>query len=1215
MATRELESILERLGLNRYLENCRRECIDDACLDTLERDDIRELGLPIGPARRFEAALADRRRSRGSAEVSPVTPSPAAPRRPEPAQPLAATAPPLPAPPAAAPPTAPVPLPAPPRDASGETLWPTGPPGEGTLCEICMDSAVAVRLECSGAHEFCVDCLDRWAQQTALKAQAHTSCPTCRAPVVKAVDLATGAPRPLTKLVTAWGGAGTPAARARQRIEALAMAERREAAERERAAAAALAERERVAAAAREAAEAAERERRRRQAPTVILRREPTPPPQNAEVDAAAFARALAPWVASQGGHVPATDLGQFYNSSAARGLVIPEKGALKLLQPVAAAAGLRISRTTDSAYVIETVSAPSPEPSVSGGTAVAFARALRGWIASQKGGRIEANELADFYKSPAARGRGALAISNLGGPLKLLRPVAAAEGLRIVQRTNGQHAIEVVAPTLAVAPASALRAVEGEILAVVDDRGGQIAFGELAEAYRKVHGKAIDYRALGFERLRLLVEHLPGIDFDPRVTSKPVHAVLRRAVAGDQPTTRDARGTAPQNVGPPAALRAVEREILTIIDGHGLNNGTEIMADKLCGRYREAHGKDIDYRALGFKKFKLLVEQLPSLIWVAKPGAPPYVRRSHAATSAATPAPAPATTPAAPAAPTTRDGVVDALATWIGGLPHPRARSTDVDRWLAWHRARSDVVPEGLDWLTVGQLAPHGLRKRRATEGFFWIEVTASASAPAPAPSEATSAPAPAAPAAPASVAPEPTDPLALFMTRARARVDRAGSLMGNEAPRYTKLPTPRKKLIELCAQQYGLRFQDRADGEHWVLVDGEQWLASQRQAIEVASEAPGPAKPVAAAKPDAGFKLLQEPAAKPPPPLDNAAAQQRRLRTRAIDRVRALVSERGGTLYVSELFRLCRDTHGYGYGHGLDYKKLGFETMAAFVAEIPGLEWEDVGGGVVRLAQAPPPGRFPDQPAPSRETIPLVSEMRDAEGMRALAAFVAGRPDGTLDSGELARFYGSALGQGRRIAKATILAQAEHFDLVVRNKTASGFTLATTLNRTARWALVSEAEEAARPARAPVEAPAPCVEPAPAPAASYPEPAPRAEDELFSYVRADALLDSGSTGARLAALSAAGVLTGAEAEQAARLARVEKLRATGIPPPPPTRLDALRAAGIPPPPPPPQPRESVHLQGFAPARFRSNSPLHDDAAALRERSAADDRAEAGLE
>ena len=399
----------------------------------------------------------------------------------------------------------------------------------------------------------------------------------------------------------------------------------------------------------------------------------------------------------------------------------------------MAAAAGLRISQTTNSAYVIETVSAPSPEPSERVGTAVAFARALRGWIASRKGGRIEANELAEFYKSPAARGRGALAISNLGGPLKLLRPVAAAEGLRIVERTNGQHAIEVVEPTVApTAPPASLRAVEGEILAVVDDRGGQIEFGDLAEAYRKVHGKAIDYRALGFERLRLLVEHLPGIDFDTRFTSNLQLTVLRRAVAGDQPTTRD------------------------------------------C--------------------------------------------------------------------------LIDALARWIGRRKDGRVRSDTADLWLTQHRARFgvDLVPEGLDWLTVGLLAPHGLRKRRAKD-FFWIETTAapapSRSAETPAPAAATSAPTPAttpalAPAAPAATE-EPTDPLALFMTRVRAYVDCAGALLGNDAPGVTKLPTPRKKLIELCAAQYGLRFEERANSKHpWALVDGEQWLASQRQAVEAASD-----------------------------------------------------------------------------------------------------------------------------------------------------------------------------------------------------------------------------------------------------------------------------------------------------------------------------------------------------------------------------------------
>ena len=161
----------------------------------------------------------------------------------------------------------------------------------------------------------------------------------------------------------------------------------------------------------------------------------------------------------------------------------------------------------------------------------------------------------------------------------------------------------------------------------------------------------------------------------------------------------------------------------------------------------------------------------------------------------------------------------------------------------------------------------------------------------------------------------------------------------------------------------------------------------------------------------------------------------------------------------------------------------------------------------------------------------------MRDAEGDA--RAVRAGRPEGTLDSGELARFYGSVLGQGRRIAKATILAQAEHFDMVVRNKTASGFTLATTLNRTARWALVSEAEEAARPARAPVEAPAPsvAVEPRRRPPqlsraaiaavlAPVPAAAPRTE-ELFAYVRevyVRAAQQGAANGERLAALRAAG-------------------------------------------------------------------------------------------
>jgi hypothetical protein len=60
----------------------------------------------------------------------------------------------------------------------------------------------------------------------------------------------------------------------------------------------------------------------------------------------------------------------------------------------------------------------------------MAFARALRGWIVS-RGGRIVGTDLAQFYKSPAARG---LEEVPKGGALKLLRTVAAPAGLRIAQ-------------------------------------------------------------------------------------------------------------------------------------------------------------------------------------------------------------------------------------------------------------------------------------------------------------------------------------------------------------------------------------------------------------------------------------------------------------------------------------------------------------------------------------------------------------------------------------------------------------------------------------------------------------------------------------------------------------------------------------------------------------------------------------------------------------
>lgn len=80
---------------------------------------------------------------------------------------------------------------------------------------------------------------------------------------------------------------------------------------------------------------------------------------------------------------------------------------------------------------------------------APALARALRGWVAS-KGGTVQAQELAAFYRSPAARG---LAVPK-GGALKLLRPHAESAGLRFTHEPARNKWIIEVAGEPPMAPA-----------------------------------------------------------------------------------------------------------------------------------------------------------------------------------------------------------------------------------------------------------------------------------------------------------------------------------------------------------------------------------------------------------------------------------------------------------------------------------------------------------------------------------------------------------------------------------------------------------------------------------------------------------------------------------------------------------------------------------------------------------------------------------------
>jgi hypothetical protein len=92
------------------------------------------------------------------------------------------------------------------------------------------------------------------------------------------------------------------------------------------------------------------------------------------------------------------------------------------------------------------------------------------------------------------------------------------------------------------------LRAVEREVLEVIDDCGGEILLPNFIKSYKRVHGKPLDYRALGFARLALLVERLPGVCLQPGASGE----ILRRANVAPPTASEDK----PQRPAPAEARR-----------------------------------------------------------------------------------------------------------------------------------------------------------------------------------------------------------------------------------------------------------------------------------------------------------------------------------------------------------------------------------------------------------------------------------------------------------------------------------------------------------------------------------------------------------------------------------------------------------------------------------------------------------------------------------
>ena len=111
------------------------------------------------------------------------------------------------------------------------------------------------------------------------------------------------------------------------------------------------------------------------------------------------------------------------------------------------------------------------------------------------------------FVRVSRIRDDGKIDFSTLGLDPKTGAPTPDADATTTTAPQEAPAAARNAKPAV-----PSLRTVEREVLGVLDDCGGEILLPNFIKSYKRVHRKPLDYRALGFERLALLIERLPGV-------------------------------------------------------------------------------------------------------------------------------------------------------------------------------------------------------------------------------------------------------------------------------------------------------------------------------------------------------------------------------------------------------------------------------------------------------------------------------------------------------------------------------------------------------------------------------------------------------------------------------------------------------------------------------------------------------------------------------
>ena len=198
---------------------------------------------------------------------------------------------------------------------------------------------------------------------------------------------------------------------------------------------------------------------------------------------------------------------------------------------------------------------------------------------------------------------------------IKLKDLISALPALNLVKNKNGK---DILCRTV-----WTLESAQQQLLDIVDEsKGHRKRLSQLKDAYESKFGRQLDYKLLGYKKMVDFISALPAlategtggfITLTRAAEGKGGTVALKRAAGSSSPGSAAATDAGADTASARnASLVAIQQQILEMVDASDVYH---LHLGAVMSAYKSTFNRKLDYKALGFTKFRECITALPGLL------------------------------------------------------------------------------------------------------------------------------------------------------------------------------------------------------------------------------------------------------------------------------------------------------------------------------------------------------------------------------------------------------------------------------------------------------------------------------------------------------------------------------------------------------------------------------------------------------------------------